>query len=1144
MADFVHLHNHTHYSLLDGACKIDDLLDTAKKFDMDSLAMTDHGNMFGAIEFYKKATKAEIKPIIGSEVYIAPKSRFDKTSSKAGGSDTSFHLVLLAKNNQGFKNLMKLVSIGYLEGFYYKPRIDKELLRQYSEGIIALSACLKGEISQKILRERLDEAERAAIEYRDIFKDDFYLEIHRHEIPEEEIVVRGMAELSKKLDIPLVATNDIHYLKKEHSHAHDILLCLQTGKTIKDQNRMRYTTDEVYFKSPEQMKEVFHDFPDAISKTVEIAEKCNVSIDTKTIHLPKYQVPASHQGATLDQYLRFLAVESVKERYSEITPEIQKRMDHELAIIEEMGYAGYFLIVKDFIDAARVRNIPVGPGRGSAAGSLVSYALRITNIDPMEYDLLFERFLNPERVSMPDIDIDFCYERREEIIKYVKEKYGDKNVTQIITFGTMAARGVIRDVGRVLEISLPEVDKIAKMIPATIGMTLDKALGLVPELREVAEGDELQRELIENSRILEGLARHASIHAAGVVITPGDLTNYTPLFKSSQGDVTTQFDMKNLDSIGVLKMDFLGLRTLTVIDDTLKLLQKRGINLDLDNLDLEDSDTFKIFGNGETIGVFQFESSGMRDCLRRLQPQRIGDLIAMNALYRPGPMDMIDDFIDRKHGKTSIEYLHPMLEPILKETYGVMVYQEQVMRVASDLAGFSLGAADLLRRAMGKKKHELMKEQRILFLKGAAEKGIDEKTANEIFALMAKFAGYGFNKSHAAGYSLVAYQTAYLKAHFPAEFMAANMTSELNDTSRIVILMDECKRMGIQILPPDINESSIEFTVVGNNIRYGLGAVKNVGKNALHSILNAREKVGRFKTIYDLVQNIDSRLVNKKVLESLIQAGAMESLEGHRAQLMESIDLACSFSQSFAAHRANGQTSIFDTGQKEVAMELPALPQVEPWGQAEQLAREKELLGFYFSGHPLSKYELELSLFSKQTLTSIKALPDRTPVKVGVIITQIKKHFDRKNRPMAFVTIEDLTGTSEMIIFSDAYMRYQDLLTEDSLVFVYGKTSSKGDNDDNKILCDDIVPLEKVWDRCAKNIYLSLKSEATTNKYIQKIKGILSNSHGRCGIYFNIKTPENGEYVVKSRKLTTQPSPALVNKISDLIGQENISIEC
>lgn len=1142
MADFVHLHNHSHYSLLDGACRIDDLINTCKEYGMNALALTDHGNMFGAIEFYTKAQNAGIKPIIGAEVYIAPKSRFDKTSSKRG-SDASFHLILLAKNYEGYKNLMKLVSVGFLEGFYYKPRIDKEILQDYSSGLIALSACLKGEVPQMILHNNLEAAEKAALEFKEIFKDDYYFEIHRLNITEEETAIKGMIELSKKLGIPIVATNDTHYLKREHAFAHDILLCLQTGKTLEEKDRMRFNTEEVYFKSPEKMKKLFKDFPQALHNTLEVADKCNLELNLKSIHLPHYQVPDSHSQMSLDDYLCHLAGVGLMERYKDITPELQARLDHEMDIIKTMGYAGYFLIVKDFIDYARKKNIPVGPGRGSAAGSLVSYALRITNIDPIKYDLLFERFLNPERVSMPDIDIDFCYERREEIIKYVKKKYGEKNVTQIITFGTMAARGVIRDVGRVLKMSLAEVDKIAKMIPATIGMTLDKALEIVAELREIADKDDIHRKLIENSRILEGLARHASTHAAGVVITPSELTKYTPLFKSSQGDVTTQYDMKILEMIGVLKMDFLGLRTLTVIDDTLKLLQKRGITLDLDDIPLDDADTYKIFCNGETIGIFQFESSGMRECLRRLKPQRLGDLIAMNALYRPGPMDMIDDFIKRKHGETKIEYLHPRLEPILKETYGVMVYQEQVMRVASELAGFSLGAADLLRRAMGKKKHELMKEQREIFVQGAAKKGIDERTANEIFDLMAKFAGYGFNKSHAAGYSLVAYQTAYLKARNPAEFMAANMTSEMNDTSRIVILIEECKRMGINVLPPDVNESSYEFTVVGKDTRFGLGAIKNVGKNAILSILEAREKHGRFKTIFDLVQHVDSRLVNKKVMESLIQAGALDSLEGHRAQLMESIDLATTYNQRVLVQRANGQTSIFDMADEEVRVDQPALPTVKPGSQGEQLAREKEMLGFYFSGHPLTKYRLELQMFSRNTLDQIHSIPDKTTIKVGVIITGLKKHFDRKNRPMAFVNIEDLTGTAEMIVFADAFEKYNQILCDDSMVLVVGKVSSKGDSEENKILCDEIIPLDEVWDRCVKNISFSLETDKATEGYIREIKDILSQNRGPCPIYINIKTPENGEYVIKSRKITTKPSSALVHKLSDIIGVENIWIE-
>ncbi|MDZ7330354.1 MAG: DNA polymerase III subunit alpha [candidate division KSB1 bacterium] len=1142
MSDFVHLHNHSHYSLLDGACKIEDLIEACREFGMDTLALTDHGNMFGAIEFYTKAREAGIKPIIGAEVYIAPGSRFDRSSAK-GAKDASFHLILLAKNETGYKNLMKLVSAGFLEGFYYKPRIDKELLRQHADGLIALSACLKGEVPQRILQQDLAAAERAALEFKDIFHDDFYFEIHRHKIPEEEIAIQGIAQLSNKLNIPMVATNDTHYLKREHAFAHDILLCLQTGKSLEEENRMRFNTNEVYFKSPEEMKQLFHDFPEALRNTRLVADKCNLTLDLKSVHLPRYQVPEAYGNISLDDYLQLLAEQGLRERYPQVTPELEARLTYELDIIKKMGYAGYFLIVKDFIDHARKEKIPVGPGRGSAAGSLVAYVLRITNIDPIQYDLLFERFLNPERVSMPDIDIDFCFERREEIIQYVKKKYGEQNVTQIITFGTMAARGVIRDVGRVLKMSLSEVDKIAKMIPEKLGTTLEKALEQVAELRQVVEQDELHRKLIENSLILEGLARHASTHAAGVVITPDELTNYTPLFKSSQGDVTTQYDMKTLEKIGVLKMDFLGLRTLTVIDHTLKLLKNRGIELDLDQLPLDDPATFQIFCNGETVAIFQFESSGMRDCLRRLKPERIGDLIAMNALYRPGPMDMIDDFIARKHGEQKIEYLHPLMEPILKETYGVMIYQEQVMRVASELAGFSLGGADLLRRAISKKKLEQIKQMREQFVAGAEKKGISPAISNEIFDLIVKFAGYGFNKSHAAGYSLIAYQTAYLKAHYPAEFMAANLTSEISDTSRIVVLIDECKRMGLTILPPDVNESEFEFTVVNQAIRYGLGAIKNVGRNAINSILAARKKLGRFKTIFDLVAHVDGRLVNKKVLESLIQAGAMDSLQGHRAQLMQSIDLAANYAQRIHLHRANGQTSIFDASGPSIGPDTPPLPDVAPWSHSEQLSREKDLLGFYFSGHPLSRYSIELKMFSQHTLDQLRFLSDKAELKTIAMITGIKKHFDRKNRPMAFVTIEDLTATGELIIFADAFEKHRQIVHEDSILLVIGKVSMKNGNDEAKILCDDLIPIDQVWERCVKNIKFSLQVNQQSEHHLREIKNILTKNRGSVPVLINLKTPENGEYTFLSKKITAQPSSALISQLSNIIGLENICIE-
>ncbi len=1142
MTEFIHLHNHTSYSLLDGACRLGDLFEMCKIFKMDALAITDHGNMFGVINFYTKAKQEGIKPIIGAEVYIAPKSRFEKSKSQ-GQKDTSYHLILLAKNFEGYKNLMKLVSIGFLEGFYYKPRIDKEVLKQYSSGLVALSACIKGEVPRLILRDDFEGAEQAALGYKELFGEDYYFELHRHEIPEEEKAIQGMLKLSQKLDIPVVATNDIHYLKHEHVKAHEILLCIQTGKTIKDDSRMKFNTDQVYFKSPQQMKELFEDIPEAIENTVKIAEKCNLELDTKKIHLPDFDVPKEYQNLSLDEYLAHLAEEGLHKRFSPVTQKLKDRLSHELKIIKKMGYAGYFLIVKDFIDYARQKEIPVGPGRGSAAGSLVSYCLRITNINPIEYDLLFERFLNPDRVSMPDIDIDFCYERREQIIRYVKEKYGEDNVTQIITFGTMAARGVIRDVGRVIDMSLPEVDKIAKMVPQIPKKTLEEALAEVPELREIAQQDDLHQTLIENSKVLEGLHRHASTHAAGVVVTPEELTNYTPLFKSSQGDVTTQYDMKSLEKIGLLKMDFLGLRTLTVIDDTLKHLKKRGIELDIDNLPLDDQKTLDIFGEGETVGVFQFESSAMRDWLRKLKPQHIGDLIAMNALYRPGPMEMIPDFINRRHGRTKIEYLHEKLEPILKETYGVMVYQEQVMRVASELSGFTMSMADELRRAMGKKIKHLMDKLSALFIEGAVKNGISEHKAKQIYKVMVKFAEYGFNKSHAAGYSVIAYQTAYLKAHYSAEFMAANMTSEMNNTDRIVILMEECKRSGIKVLPPDINESEIEFSVVDQNIRYGLKAIKNVGTNAIKSILKARKEHGKFKTIFDLCERCDLRLINKRVLESLIQAGAMDSLEGHRAQLMQSIDIAVPYSQKSAEQKRNGQTSIFDAASGDENAGLPELPQINNWSEKEQLTREKETLSFYFSGHPLSRHAMEIQLFSKNPLNSIPSLPDKSKVVVGVMITQVKKHLDRKNRDMAFVTIEDLTGSSEMLVFSDAYQKYAALIEEDSLVFITGKVSSKGEKGNNKIICEEVIPLSQVWRRNERKVYLNIEIGKISEDAVYEIKNLLSKNKGTNPIYLNIITPKNGNCVLRSKKIATNLNPDLAADLAKQVGTKNIWTE-
>jgi DNA polymerase-3 subunit alpha len=1138
---YVHLHNHSHYSLLDGACKIDDLVAAAMRHNMPALALTDHGNMFGAVEFYRKANKAGIKPIIGVEAYVAPEHRKKKSVSK-GVSDTSYHLVLLAKNERGYKNLMKLVSLGYLEGFYYRPRLDKEILREYHEGIIALSACLKGEVAFKLGRDGYEVARQVALEYREIFGDDFYLEMQNHGIREEDEARKGLKELSRELSIPLVVTNDIHYLQQDHAMPHDVLLCIQTGKDRDDPNRLRYNTDQIYFKSAEEMAALFPDQSEALSLTYDIAEKCDIHFETGVFHLPNFEVPAEHGEISLDDYIQRLAVDGLRKRYDEVTPELEQRLQYELDVIKKMGYSGYFLIVMDFIDYARRQGIPVGPGRGSAAGSLVSYCLGITNVDPIKYDLIFERFLNPERVTMPDIDIDFCYERREEIIQYVKEKYGEQNVTQIITFGTMAARAVIRDVGRALKVPYSEVDRIAKLIPATPGTTLESALEDVPDLREAADSDEQHRQLIEYSLVLEGLARHASTHAAGVVITPEELTNYTPLYKSSDGAVTTQYDMKALEEIGVLKMDFLGLRTLTVIDKTVRAIRERGIEIDIDKLPLDDPETYGIFARGETVGIFQFESSGMREYLKKLKPQAIEDLIAMNALYRPGPMEMIDDFIERKHGRRPIKYLHPSLEPILRETYGVIVYQEQVMRIASELGGFSLGAADLLRRAMGKKKAELMAEQRVKFINGCAENGIPAETANAIFDLMDKFAGYGFNKSHAACYSLVAYQTAYLKAHYPAEFMAATLSSEMGSSNRVVVLIDECRRMGVPVLPPDVNESYADFIVSDGAIRFGLGAVKNVGRTAIDSIVKARQEGGRFKTLFDFCQRVDLRLVNKKVIESLIQAGAFDSVEGHRAQLMEAVDMAVSYAQSMQSARLHGQTTIFDlAAEDEVVSQHPPLPHVKRWSTTETLNREKALLGFYVSGHPLSKYEDDVRAIASVSLDRLDSLKDGQRVTVCGIVTACRQITDRQKRPMAFVTLEDFSGQVEILAFADPYSKYRDVLQPDQMIAVVGRTSTR-EEEETKILCDEVLPLEGLREKFAKALWVALPSPEVGAGTLDEVSKAVASNKGKCDLCISVR--QNGdEFRFRSRRFKVNPTPELLVRLRELVGNENVWIE-
>jgi len=1137
MSSFIHLHNHTYFSLLDGACRIDDLVEQAKKFKMPSLAITDHGNMFGAIRFYEKCVKQGLKPIIGFETYVAPHSRHEKT--RQSDEDRSYHLILLAKDQTGYKNLMKLSSIGYLEGFYYKPRIDKEVLETHREGLVVLSGCIKGEVPTHLIRGDRDRAREAACWFLERFGEDYYLELQNHGISEEADAIRGMLDLSQELNIPVVASNDTHYLRREHAEAQDILLCLQTGKDWDDPKRMRFTTDQVYFKSPQEMSDLFRDIPESLNRTLEIAEKCNLELDFEDQYFPKFEVPDSGGGISRDEYFEKLVQEGAEKRYPVITTEIRKRLEYEISVIKQMGYQSYFLITADFITYAREQGIPVGPGRGSAAGSMVSYVLGITDVEPLHYNLLFERFLNPERVSMPDIDIDFCYERREEVIEYVRKKYGGNNsVTQIITFGSMNARAVVRDVGRVLRIPYGDVDQLAKRIP--LNFRLDEAFEKALEFREAVTSSEVNQQLLRNAQVLEGVARHASTHAAGVVIAPGELTDYVPLFKSPQGDITTQYDMKSLERVGLLKMDFLGLRTLTVIDQTVKALKRRGIEVDLDDLPLDDPKTYEIFSIGQTVGVFQFESSGMREYLRKLKPECIGDLIAMNALYRPGPMDWIDEFIDRKHGRIPIEYMHPMLEPILKETYGVMVYQEQVMQIAANLGGFSLGAADILRRAMGKKDVELMKKQREAFIAGAATNNIPADKANAIFDLIYKFAGYGFNKSHATCYSIVAYQTAFLKAHYPAEFMAANLSSEMQNTDRIVILIEECRRMGIPVLPPDVNASVACFVAVEKGIRFGLCAIKNVGKGAIQCILEARERFGLSATLFEFCRNLNLRQVNKKVIESLIQVGAMDALEGNRAQKIAILDTAIAFAQNAQQEASLGQFSIFgDASSGEVV--YPDLPDLEDYSEKERLQREKELLGLYISGHPLDRFRREVLTFSDPPVELLPETNNGSRVRLCGIVSEVITRLDRKNNPMAFFTLEDFTGSVRCLTFSETYNNFRDEIRQENLVVVKGKLDRKEETDESVIMVSEVLPLKSAIENMVKGMVLRLDHDGLTHGELDRLKVMAERYPGDCPIVFIVSM---GEDVcrLKSKSIKVRPSPALIEGFRQVLGPEGVEL--
>ncbi len=1135
-ANYVHLHTHSQYSLLDGACRLDKVIELAKEYKMPALAITDHGNMFGAVEFYTKATRAGIKPIIGTEAYVAGGSRFNKKPDSKYPSG-GFHMVLLAKNLTGYKNLIKLSSAGFLEGFYHRPRIDKDILREHSEGLIATSACMKGEVNWNLLNNNVDEAVATARELEEIFgKGNFFLEIQNHGIDKEQMLIPMIETISRQTDIPLVATNDCHYLHQADAEAHDALLCIQTGKLVSDEDRMRYNSDQIYFKSADEMTHLFGDFPEAIENTVRIAEQCNLEMEMGKLHLPQFDIPTPFVDA--DEYLRHLAERGMEERYDKITDEIRKRLDYELGVIKQMGYAGYFLIVKDFIDHARAMHVPVGPGRGSAAGSLVSYTLKITNIDPIKYSLLFERFLNPERISMPDIDIDFADRGREKIIEYVVKKYGKDNVCQIITFGTMAARAVVRDVGRVLGVPYSEVDKIAKMVPMAVKMTLEQALQQNPDLKELYDSNSQVKHLIELSKTLEGLARHASTHAAGVVIAPSALTNFVPLFKGSKDEVTTQFDMKIVEQIGLLKMDFLGLRTLTVIDDALKMIEKNhGKKIDIDAINLNDKKVYRLFGRGDTVAIFQFESSGMRDYLRRLKPENLTDITAMNALYRPGPLDsgMIDTYIKRKKGEEKVTFLHPRMEKILKDTYGVIVFQEQVLQLANSLAGYSMGKADILRKAMGKKVAELMAEQKKEFLKGCDGQGIDPKVAQEVFDQIETFARYGFNKAHSTGYAYVAYQCAYLKAYYPSEFMAANMTSEQDSSDRIYILMDECRRMNIPVLPPDVNVSEKTFVAKKGEIRFGLWAVKNVGEGAVEAILEAREKDGPFESIEDFVSRVNLKSVNRRALESLILAGALDNLPGTRAQKAAVVEDMIEFGHKVQASSQN--TDLFASGGAAVERKAPDLPDIADWSISKRLSFEKDVLGVYVSGHPLDRFREEMYQFGTVDTEQIAAIKDGREVSFGGIISQLKTMNDKRGNRMAFASVEDFKGKVEAIIFSSCYENIKQYVEVDKIVMVTGRVNTRED-EAPKVIVSDIFPMDRISERFECQLVLKVDTE-TTDKKINAVTKALDQNKGQTPVM--IAARRNGqEYLIRSNRFTITPENKLIGKLKEILGNRAV----
>jgi DNA polymerase III subunit alpha len=1162
MSDFVHLHLHSEYSLLDGACRIEELLDKALELKMPAMAITEHGNMFSSVVFHDQARKRGINPILGCEVYVAPGDR--RTKSGTPG-ETANHLVLLAETNEGYHNLIRLVSSGYTDGFYYKPRIDKELLARHAKGLIGLSSCLKGEVATGIRTEQQQKAIAAAAAYRDILgRENFFLEMQYQGIDEQKTVNIGLRPIAKDLGLDLVVTNDVHYLKNSDFKPHDILLCIGTGKTVNDADRLKYHGDQFYLKTAEEMLHVFPDDADAIQRTARIAERCHVDLSFKENYLPNFDVPA---GYSLDEYFEHIVRQGFEMRLPRLRElaakgllkhtidEYERRLSYEIDMIKKMKYPGYFCIVWDFIRYAREQGIPVGPGRGSAAGSFVAYCLRITDVDPIEYDLIFERFLNPERVSLPDIDIDFCERRRGEVISYVTEKYGREQVAQIITFGTMKARAVVRDVARVMDMPYADADKVAKAVPPALDMTLEKALAESPALKEMQQKDERVKELLTIAQRLEGMTRHASVHAAGVVIAPRPLTEFVPLYKSQKDEIVTQWAMKEVERVGLLKMDFLGLSTLTLIQDCLAEIKRtQGIDLDIDAIPLNDEKTYKLFADGATYGVFQFESSGMRELLRKAKPERLDDLIALNALYRPGPLKsgMVDDFISRKQGKTEVRYELKQLEPILSDTYGVIAYQEQVMRIAAVLAGFTMGQSDVLRKAMGKKDPKVMAKQREAFMEGAARNGVNDKKAKKIFDLMEFFAGYGFNKSHSTTYAWVAYQTAYLKANYPWHFMAALLTIEAANTDKLAMYLGECRDLGIPILPPDINQSQLAFTVEKDGVRFGLCAVKNVGEGAILSMLAVRAEQRRIDSIFTLCEQVDQRLVNKRPLESLVKAGAFDSLAGgssdsaegrpvaaKRARLFAAVDRAIEHGQRHQRDREKGQSQLFgggDDGDSGAAIPLPECP---PWSEAQQLAFEKEALGLYMSGHPLERFSEELKAFGAQRIGDLtQSLAD---VWIAGIVSGLRPLKTKKGDRMAVFTADDIAGGVEVVVFPETFGKCGHLIAADAMLLVRGKFEK--DDESARIVATELQPIAMLKERTTREVVIHLQAPSRT--MLEALAELLSRHRGDRRVLLELATKKNGNPSLRVRADVAQrvrPSEKLVEEVEQLCGVGTIEL--